>query len=70
MIGLVLQGEDLKKTAVRDVMDPPFPIVTPNTPIDQITELLRGHSPAVFVQLADRQFEIITKYDLIHSVTR
>jgi cystathionine beta-synthase len=68
LIGLVLQGEDLKKTAVRDVMDPPFPIVTPNTPIDQITELLRGHSPAVFVQLADRQFEIITKYDVVHTI--
>lgn len=68
LVSLVLQGHDLKTTAVRDVMEPSFPVVDPETTIDQITELLRGETPAVFVKMSDKKYEIITKYDVVHTI--
>ncbi len=67
LVTLVLQGYDLRHTKVRDVMESSFPIVEPGTQIDQITGLLRGDTPAVFVRMDDR-FEIITKYDVVHTI--
>jgi cystathionine beta-synthase len=63
----VLQGYDLRHTKIRDVMEPSFPIVDPQTPIDQISGLLRGDTPAVFVKMDDG-LEIITKYDVVHAI--
>lgn len=68
LIGLVLQGHDLKKTTVGEVMEPTFPVVEPETTIDSITDLLRGDSPAVFVKMGDQHFEILTKYDVVHTI--
>jgi cystathionine beta-synthase len=67
LVTLVLQGYDLRHTKVRDVMEPSFPIVEPDTQIDQVTGLLRGDTPAVFVRM-NGQFEIITKYDVVHAI--
>lgn len=39
----------------------------PETPIDQISGLIRGDTPAVFVKMGDG-FEIITKYDVVHAI--
>ena len=67
LVTLVLQGYDLRHTEVREVMESSFPIVEPQTPIDQISGLLRGDTPAVFVKMGDG-FEIITKYDVVHTI--
>lgn len=67
LVTLVLQGYDLKHTEVREVMESSFPIVDPQTPIDQISGLLRGDTLAVFVKIGD-EFEIITKYDVVHTI--
>ncbi len=68
LVTLVLQGYDLKHTKVHDVMEPSFPIVEPDTVIDQIRGLLRGDTPAVFVRMNDQSLEIITKYDVVHTI--
>ncbi len=68
LVTLVLQGYDLRNTKVREVMEPSFPIVKPETSIDEITGLLRGETPAVFVKMNEQQFEIITKYDVVHTI--
>jgi predicted transcriptional regulator len=67
-VGLVLQGHELKKTTVGDVMEPSFPVVDPETTIDSITDLLRGEAPAVFVRMGDQDYEILTKYDVVHTI--
>ncbi|HMO15692.1 MAG TPA: pyridoxal-phosphate dependent enzyme [Pirellulaceae bacterium] len=68
LISLVLQGIDLKNTAVREVMEPAFPVVEPDTTIDKITGLLRGDTPAVFVRMDNSTYEIITKYDVVQTI--
>lgn len=67
LVARVLQGEDLGKRVVRELMGPPFPIVEPGTTIDQISGLLRGET-AVFVRMPDGRFEIITKADVVHTI--
>ena len=37
-------------------------------PIDSITDLLRGDSPAVFVRMGEKHYEILTKYDVVHTI--
>ncbi len=69
LVTLVLQGYDLRNTNVHEVMEPSFPIVSPATPIDQINGLLGGDTSAVFVQMADGRLEIITKYDVVRTIS-
>ena len=68
LVSMVLQGTDLKQVIVREVMESAFPIVSPDTTIDQITGLLKGDTPAVFVRMGDGKYEIITKYDVVHTI--
>ena len=67
LVALVLQGEELGARVVREVMDPPFPIVNRDTTIDRITGLLRGQT-AILVGLPDHTFEILTKADVVHAI--
>lgn len=69
LVTLVLQGYDLRNTQIHEVMESSFPIVSPSTPIDQINGLLRGDISAVFVQSVEGRFEIITKYDVVRTIT-
>ncbi len=68
LVSLVLHGQDLKTTSVFEIMEPSFPVVDPETTIDQITELLRGETPAVFVKMSEKKYEIITKFDVVHTI--
>jgi cystathionine beta-synthase len=70
ILNLALEGKDLKKMVVREVMGEAFPIVQPSATVDQITNCITRDCPAVFVELGRNQFEILTKYDLLHAVSR
>ena len=70
LVSLVMQGYDLRHTQIRDVMESSFPIVPAGTLIDQIGGLLRGDMPAVFVKMDSGQLEIITKYDVVHTIAK
>ena len=69
LVTLVLQGYDLRNTQIHEVMESSFPIVSPSTPIDQINGLLRGDTSAVFVQMDGGRLEIITKYDVVRTIS-
>ncbi len=69
VLSFVLEGKDLKKLIVREVMAAPFPVVQLSTPMDQITACITRTCPAVFVSLGDTRYDILTKYDLIHAIT-
>ncbi|MBI1982687.1 MAG: hypothetical protein HYS61_00630, partial [Acidobacteria bacterium] len=38
--------------------------------IDQVTTCITRDCPAVFVDMGDGHYEILTKYDLLHAITR
>ncbi len=70
ILSLTLEGQDLKKLVVREVMGGPFPVVASNAAIDQITVHITRDCPAVFVDLSNGHYEILTKYDLLHAIAR
>jgi cystathionine beta-synthase len=68
ILTLALQGKDLKKLVVREVMSKPLPKVLRNAPVERVTYILSHENPAVFVEMSDTKFEILTKYDLMSTV--
>lgn len=68
VLGLALEGKNLKKLIVREVMAEPFPVLSPSATIDQITACITRQCPAVFVNFGDSRYDILTKYDLIHAI--
>src|SRR5271154_5888124 len=68
ILTLALQGKDLRKLVVREVMSKPLPRIPGNAPVERITYILSHENPAVFVDMGDSHFEILTKYDLMSSV--
>jgi cystathionine beta-synthase len=70
ILKLALQGRDLRKVQVHEVMGKPFPIVPSNTPVDQLTELMAAGNPAVFVAVGENKFDIVTKYDIVRGIAR
>jgi cystathionine beta-synthase len=68
ILSLALQGKDLRKLVVREVMSKPLPRVPKNAPVERVTYILSHENPAVFVEMDETKFEILTKYDLMSTV--
>ena len=68
ILTLALQGKDLRKLVVREVMSPPLPKIPKNAPVERVTRILSHENPAVFVEMDEARFEILTKYDLMSTV--
>ena len=65
---LALQGKDLRKLVVREVMSKPLPKIPKSAPVERVTYILSHENPAVFVEMDGTRFEILTKYDLMSTV--
>ncbi|MBZ5545734.1 MAG: pyridoxal-phosphate dependent enzyme [Acidobacteriia bacterium] len=65
-----LEGKDLNKLVVREVMGPAFPVVAASATIDQIMACITRDCPAVFVDLGGGHYDILTKYDLLQTIAR
>lgn len=68
VLTLALQGKDLRKLVVREVMSKPLPTIPKSAPVERITYILSHENPAVFVEVAAGKYEILTKYDLMSTV--
>jgi len=68
ILTLALQGKDLRKLMVREVMSKPMPKVPKTAPVERITYILSHENPAIFVEMSESKFEILTKYDLMSTV--
>ncbi len=68
ILNMALQGKDLRKLVIREVMGPAIPQLPANVPVERITYILSHDSPAVFVQMEGGKLEILTKADLMHTV--
>lgn len=70
VLKLALQGRDVRKVLVQDVMAPPFPVVASSASLDEISHLISAGSPAVFIDSGSGRYDIVTKYDIIRAVAR
>src|SRR5690349_8254476 len=68
ILNMALQGKDLRKLVIREVMSKPLPQVPRDAPVERVTHLLSHESPAVFVVMGEGRYEILTKYDLMGTI--
>jgi cystathionine beta-synthase len=68
ILNLALQGKDLRKMVIREVMSKPLPQVQHDAPVQRVTYLLSHECPAVFVLMGEGRHEILTKYDLMGTI--
>jgi cystathionine beta-synthase len=68
ILNLALQGKDLRKLVIREVMGKALPIVQKDAPVERVTHLLSHETPAVFVDMGDSHYDILTKYDLMSTI--
>ena len=53
---------------VQEVMDPPFPVVDADVPVERLTTLLSRDTPAALVRRDGKIAGIVTRYDLLHQL--
>jgi cystathionine beta-synthase len=68
ILNLALQGKELRKLIVREVMGAALPQVPSNAPVERVTHLLSHESPAVFVEMENGKIEVLTKFDLMDTI--
>jgi cystathionine beta-synthase len=68
ILNLALQGKDLRKLVIREVMSKPLPQVPKSVPVERLTYILSHEGPAVFVEMGDGKFDILTKFDLMGTI--
>jgi cystathionine beta-synthase len=59
---------DLKSANIDKVMQKPFPMVKPDTEIQQVSKLINKNNQAVLMTDLGGNVHIITKYDVIDAV--
>ncbi len=68
ILNLALQGKDLRKLVIREIMSKPMPAVPREAPVERVTQILSHENPAVFVEMGNSHYEILTKYDLMGTI--
>jgi cystathionine beta-synthase len=68
LMAQALENPAVLDRAVRDLMDPPFPVVDGEWPLDRLTALLSRETPAALVRSERALTGIITRYDLLHQL--
>ena len=61
-------GQDFKQHKVKEVLEPSYPIVAFDTPVERLTSLINKENGAVLSKDDSGNFHIVTKYDVIQSL--
>lgn len=64
----LIENSDIKNKSVATVMQPAFPFVDSQTPIDEVSKLITKDNNAVLMTDLVGTTHIITKHDVIHAV--
>lgn len=66
----IFSNPEIKNDLVRNVMEKPYPLVSIDTPIEKISSLINKENGAILSKDEVGNYHIITKYDLIQSLTK
>lgn len=66
----LIENNDIKKQEVKSVMQAPFPIVSENTSIEEVSKLITKDNNAVLLRDMGGNMHIITKHDIIEAVAK
>ncbi|MEZ6194327.1 MAG: pyridoxal-phosphate dependent enzyme [Planctomycetota bacterium] len=70
VMGLVLDGKTALDVPVREILEAPFPVIGENESLEYVTRLLGRENTALLVRTGAGLAGIITRHDVIHSMTR
>ena len=64
----LLDNNDIKHQPVKSLMQAPFPVVSEQTPIEEVSKLINKDNNAVLLRDLGGNMHIITKHDIIQAV--
>jgi cystathionine beta-synthase len=68
LMAAALERPETLDRPVSEVMDPPFPVVDGELPVERLATLLSRETPAALVRREGRLAGIVTRYDLLHQL--
>lgn len=68
LMARALEDGQILDRPVRDIMDPPFPVVDGDMPAERLAAMLSRGTPAALVRRDGRIAGIVTRYDLLHQL--
>jgi cystathionine beta-synthase len=66
----IFKDPDIKHSTISSVMEHAYPIVSFNTPLEKISSLINKDNGAVLSKDEGGHFHIVTKYDILQSLTK
>lgn len=66
----LIQNSDVKNQPVSSVMEKPYPLVDFDTPVERLSTLISKENGAVLSKDESGAYHIITKYDVIQSLSK
>ena len=66
----ILNNPDIKGNLVKDVMEKAYPVVAFDTPVERLSSFITKENGAVLSKDESGIFHIVTKYDIIQSLTK
>ena len=64
----VFDNPEIKNAKVADVMEPAFPVVDFDTPVEKLSPLINKENGAVLAKDEAGNYHIVTKYDVIQAL--
>ncbi|MEY4335420.1 MAG: hypothetical protein RLZZ45_339 [Bacteroidota bacterium] len=65
----MFSNPDLRNSKIESVLEKAYPVIDFNTPVEKITNLISRETGAVLAKDESGCFHILTKYDILHSLT-
>ena len=69
ILNRLIEDAGFRDAPVSEIMDQPFPVITGDMRVDQITQMLKKNTTAVIVKHDNGQMDILTKSDIIHALS-
>lgn len=66
----LFRDNELKNATVQDVLEPAYPVVDFDTPVERLGSLITRENGAVLAKDEKGEFHIVTKYDVIQSLAK
>lgn len=66
----VFSNPEIKFASIESVMEPPYPIVAFDTPVERLGSLITRENGAVLARDEKGDYHIVTKYDVIQSLAK
>lgn len=70
LFGKILNNPDIKTKSVKEVMEKPYPEVAFDSPVERLSSFINRENGAVLSKDESGVYHIVTKYDIIQSLSK